>query len=176
MNKISQIIRGWLLRFLGVHDVCTLLGDEFFSQIANRLLYVHRVYGPPDRLSVGQEVVLNDTMINTNSGRVTVMDHVFCGHGVSIITGTHNAFLTGIERQRDFPSEGRDIRIEEGVWIGSNATILGPCVVGRHAVIAAGSVVRGDVEAGCFYAGVPARKVREIDLKQPVSPVPRNND
>ena len=36
------------------------------------------------------------------------------------------------------------------------------CNIGRCAVIGAGSVVTGDVEAYHIYAGVPARKIRDI--------------
>ena len=41
-------------------------------------------------------------------------------------------------------------------------TILPGVHIGRCAVIGAGSVVTGDVEAYHIYAGVPARKIRDI--------------
>ena len=41
-------------------------------------------------------------------------------------------------------------------------TILPGVHIGRCAVIGAGSVVTGDVEAYHLYAGVPARKIRDI--------------
>ena len=47
----------------------------------------------------------------------------------------------------------REIVIEEGEWIASNATILGACRIGRYAVVAAGSVVTHDVAP---YTGRPA--------------------
>ncbi|MGH7686721.1 MAG: acyltransferase [Candidatus Dormibacteria bacterium] len=50
--------------------------------------------------------------------------------------------------------------IEDDVWIGANATILGGAHVGRGAVIAAGAVVKGAVEPFSVVAGVPARPVR----------------
>jgi acetyltransferase-like isoleucine patch superfamily enzyme len=68
-----------------------------------------------------------------------------------------------MKRQLSVPQAGQDILIESGVWIGSNATVLGPCVIGHHAVIAAGAVVTGDVEAWCIYAGMPACKIASID-------------
>lgn len=167
MDKFSNKIRTWLLQFLGVNEVCDLKGDDIYSQIGHKLLGVHLVFGRIENLSIGQGVVLNNALINTSSGRVTFMDYSFCGHGVSILTGSHNYERAGIERQIAIPNGGRDILIEEGVWIGSNATILGPCVIGRNSVIAAGAVVTGNVEADCIYAGVPARKIKMIEPIEP---------
>ena len=64
--------------------------------------------------------------------------------------------------RQEYPKEGRDIVIGDGVWIASNATVLGPCTIEANAVIAAGSVVAPHtiVPAGCVYAGVPARRSR----------------
>jgi len=103
-----------------------------------------------------------NTLFNTVSGRIEVGDYTFVGHNVSIVTGTHRYELLLEERLRDFPRTGNDIRIGRGVWIGSNAIILGPCIVGDHAVIASGSVVTSDVPACTIVAGVPARPVKAI--------------
>jgi len=41
--------------------------------------------------------------------------------------------------------------------------VIGPGVrIGDHAMIGANSVVLGDVPANCFYAGSPARLIREL--------------
>ncbi|WP_228772394.1 serine O-acetyltransferase [Cupriavidus necator] len=50
--------------------------------------------------------------------------------------------------------------VEDGVYIGSGAQILGPIVVGRNAVIGANAVVLTDVPANAVVAGVPARVIR----------------
>jgi acetyltransferase-like isoleucine patch superfamily enzyme len=109
-----------------------------------------------------------NTLFNTSSGFIEVGDYVFTGHNVSIITGTHDYNLLLSERMLNFPSSGRDIFIGKGVWIGSNAVILGPCRVGDHAVIAAGSIVlpRMDISTGTVVAGIPARPVKTISAVQ----------
>lgn len=48
------------------------------------------------------------------------------------------------------------IVIEDGVWIGTGATIVAGAHIGRGAVVAAGSVVVGEVPANSLVAGVPA--------------------
>ncbi|MEO8020992.1 acyltransferase [Polaromonas sp.] len=167
MNNFSVKIKDWLLKFLGIHEVCLLKNDDIYRHISHKLLNVHLVFGKNENLIVGHGVVLNNALINTVSGRVVLMDHTFFGHGVSLLTGTHDYHCTGFERQAQIPSYGRDILIEEGVWICSNATVLGPCVIGRNSVIAAGAVVTGNVDANSIYAGVPARKIKEIQSIKP---------
>ena len=111
------------------------------------------------RVQIASRVVLNDAVLNVMSGRITLEEHVFFGHGVLLLTGTHDPGLRGVERMLEIDREGRDIVIETGAWIASNATVLGPCRVGAHAVVCAGSVVRADVAPGEIVGGVPARHI-----------------
>lgn len=62
-----------------------------------------------------------------------------------------------------FPKEGNDIIVEEGAWIASNVTVLGPCKIGKHSVVAAGAVVKNDVPSYHVVAGVPAKTVKKIE-------------
>jgi carbonic anhydrase/acetyltransferase-like protein (isoleucine patch superfamily) len=54
--------------------------------------------------------------------------------------------------------------IQDNVMIGMNAVVLDDAVVQSDSIIAAGSVVtKGSiVESGCVYAGIPAKKIKEI--------------
>lgn len=118
--------------------------------------------GPATRLSIHPTVWLNDAYLNVASGTITFEEWAFVGSGVSILTGTHDVSKRDAERQASVPYEGRDVRVRRGAWIGSNATILGPCVIGEHAVVGAGSLVRGDVAPYTFVAGVPAEFKAQI--------------
>lgn len=55
-------------------------------------------------------------------------------------------------------------QIGKHVSIGSNATIL-PVNICDHVVIGAGSVVTKDITEPGIYAGNPARKIRDIEVK-----------
>ena len=55
-------------------------------------------------------------------------------------------------------------RIGRGALIGIGAIILG-ADVGRESIVAAGSVVKNDVEERSMVAGIPARKVRDVNEK-----------
>lgn len=57
---------------------------------------------------------------------------------------------------------GRPVSIGAGCWIGARATILPGAMVGDRCVIAVGAVVTSDCEPDGLYAGVPARRVRDL--------------
>ena len=136
------------------------------SRLRTELSIHPAVWGPADRLHIDPEASMDACLFNTNSGSITVGAYTFAGPGVSLIAGNHDIKLAGFPR-RDLQQEaGCDIGIGRGVWLCANCTILGPCRIGDNAVIAAGAVVipGTEVEAGCLYAGVPARKIRKIDV------------
>lgn len=111
-----------------------------------------------ERVYLGQNVRLDNATMNVVSGDIVIGDDTFFGSGVSLLTGTHDYTAPRSERQTSSPKEGRDILIGCGVWIASNATILGPCRIGDDTVIAAGAVVTTrDVPAGALVGGVPAK-------------------
>ncbi len=70
------------------------------------------------------------------------------GNNVSI---GHNAMIHGCT-------------IQDNVLIGMGAIIMDRCVVHSNAIVAAGAVVLEGtfVEAGSIYAGVPAKKVKDV--------------
>lgn len=163
MPGLLDRLRAATLRWLGVNELALLPADELHRRIADESMRRHRVFGDPARLKLGEKVDLNDALVNTTSGRVVLGDYSFCGHGVSLLTGTHDVRQREYARMAAVPQSGRDIVIGRGVWIASNATILGPCTVGDHAVVAAGSLASGELKGGWVHAGVPARPIRPVD-------------
>ena len=85
---------------------------------------------------------------------VVVGDDVFVAHGVMFINDKFDSDT--IENWTM-----RETIIEDGVRIGSNATIL-PVRVGKNSIIGAGSVVTKDVPPNSIVCGNPAHVVRSI--------------
>lgn len=70
------------------------------------------------------------------------------GNNVSI---GHNAIVHGCT-------------VHDNVLIGMGAIVMDNAVIGSNSIIAAGAVVLENtiIEAACIYAGVPAKKVKDI--------------
>jgi acetyltransferase-like isoleucine patch superfamily enzyme len=127
-----------------------------------------RIWGDADRLKISPQAQLVNSLLNTSSGNIEIGAYTFTGHNVCILTGSHDYEKRLAERLADYPKLGCDITIGEGVWIGSNATILGPCQIGDHAVVAAGAVVvpGSVIPTGAIVAGIPAKIIKQIDLAE----------
>ncbi len=141
--------------------------DRLWRRAALRLqkeLYnIYYVHGPRERLTMGKNNRLANTLFNTRSGTIRIGDDVIVGHNVSVLTGAHD-YEQPAGLRRTLEDAGRDIVIEDGVWIASNVTIIGPVRIGAEAVVSAGSVVTRDVEARSIVAGVPAKTIRTLQI------------
>src|SRR5690606_3331276 len=93
-------------------------------------------------------------------GLVLLQRDVLIASGVQIPSGpdTHGTERVDIPI-REQPARLRMVTIGEGSWVGSGAIVLAD--VGRHAVVAAGSVVTKPVPDYAIAAGVPARVIRD---------------
>lgn len=145
-----------------------LKNREQLEQLNMELSIHPTVWGDKTRLCISPLAAVSSCFFNTNSGVITVGDYTFSGSNVSLLAGSHDMYLTGLNRRDNEYKEGYDITIGEGVWLSSGCTVLGPCTIGDNAVIAAGAVVAPgtDIPANCVYAGVPARKIKDIAISE----------
>ncbi len=113
-------------------------------------------------ISVGDHTVVNKrVLLDGRGGKLTIGNQVDIAQETNIWTLSHDP-------HDDFhATQGSDVTIEDYVWIGSRATILPGVRIGRGAVVAAGSVVTGDVPPMTIVAGVPAKAIgtRKSKLK-----------
>ncbi|MDP3981085.1 MAG: acyltransferase [Chlamydiota bacterium] len=54
--------------------------------------------------------------------------------------------------------------IGNNVWIGANSMILPGSVIGDHSVIAAGSIVTGEIPPKSLAAGIPAKLIKTLNI------------
>jgi acetyltransferase-like isoleucine patch superfamily enzyme len=109
------------------------------------------------RIVIGSGVAFTHGAVIQCSTSVEIGDRSIFGPYVTIVDGNHRYRDAGtpiLEQGADY----RPVRIEEDVWAGSKATIVG-ARIGRRAVIGAGAVVTRDVAAYTAVGGVPAREL-----------------
>jgi len=111
-------------------------------------------------VEIQRQVVIGDrTRIQSHTficELVTIGEDCFIAHGVMFI---NDLFEFG-EPNKD-PKLWKSTIIENGVSIGSNATIL-PVRICAGTVIGAASVVTKDIDTPGIYAGNPAKMIRPL--------------
>ncbi|MCH2411683.1 MAG: acyltransferase [Acidimicrobiales bacterium] len=87
---------------------------------------------------------------------------VFTGMNVYITAQNHGYEDLDTPIGTQLPSED-PVTIGAASWIGSGAVILPGARIGRHVVVGANSVVRGEIPAYSVVVGSPGRVVRRLD-------------
>ena len=113
-----------------------------------------------DHVFIENDVVLGDR-VTVKCGvqlwdGLRVDDDVFIGPNV---TFTNDPF----PRSKQRPAAFATTRIGKGASIGANATILPGTVIGREAMVGAGTVVTGNVPARALVTGNPGRISGYVD-------------
>ena len=127
-----------------VAENAVIVGDVTFGE--NCSVWFNAVIrGDVHYIKIGNKVNIQDGAIIhcTYQKARTVI-----GNNVSI---AHNAIVHGCT-------------LEDNVLIGMGAIVMDDAVIQSGAIVAAGAVVLAGtvVEAGCIYAGMPAKKVKEV--------------
>lgn len=103
------------------------------------------------RIGKGVSLGFETTLDILYPQRVTIEDDALVGYDTVILC---HGYLRGTYQVGD-------VRIGKGAAIGARCTILPGVTVGEGAVVGAMSLVNRDVPPGEFWAGVPARRIRE---------------
>lgn len=108
------------------------------------------------QLSVGDDTWIgHEVLVVGGAADVTIGARVDLAPRVTLITGTHE--LYSVPGRAAGAGYSLPIDIQDGVWIGASATVLGGVTVHECAVVAAGALVRYDIQAFNVVGGVPAR-------------------
>lgn len=102
---------------------------------------------------IGENTFINSNCTLLDVAPIKIGKNVMIGPNVDIYTATHSIDYM---KRREGYTIGKEVIIEDDVWIGGRAIILPNVTIGARAVIGAGSVVTTDVLPDTFVAGNPA--------------------
>ena len=123
----------------------TIVGDVVMGDSCS-IWFNAVVRGDVNSIRMGNKVNVQDGAVIHCTYQKTKVE---IGNNVSI---GHNALVHGCT-------------IHDNVLIGMGAIVMDNCVIGSNTIIAAGAVVLENTicDSGAVYAGVPAKKVKDIN-------------
>lgn len=126
-------------------DNATIVGDVIIGNHCS-IWFNAVVRGDVHYIRIGNNVNIQDGVIIHCTNKIAPVN---IGNNVSI---AHNAIVHGCT-------------IHDNVLIGMGSILMDGVVVESNSIVAAGALVTKDtiIEANSVYAGVPARKIKEID-------------
>ncbi|MBE0646854.1 MAG: acyltransferase [Bacteroidales bacterium] len=136
---------------------------------------------PFNKFYMGDDSTIEDfTTINNGVGDIYIGDRTRIGLGCTLIGPVkigndvrlaQNIVMSGLNHNYTdislpISEQGvttNTITVEDEVWIGANCVILPGVTVKKHAVVAAGSIVRRNVPAYSVVAGNPAKVMKKYN-------------
>lgn len=100
-------------------------------------------------LQIGNNVGFNSNCIISSHSRIEIRNNVEVGPNVCIYDQDHDTKCEGGIKAGKFITD--PLSIGDNTWIGANVVILRGTNIGRNCIIAAGSIVKGEVPDNSTY-------------------------
>lgn len=136
---------------------------------------------PFRKFTVGEKSIIEDfTCINNGMGDIIIGNNCMVGIG-NVLTGpitignnvilAQHVGISGLNHGysdihipiRDQKCSIAEVVVEDDSWIGTNVVITAGVTIGKHSVVAGGSVVTKDVPPYTIVAGNPAKIIRQYN-------------
>lgn len=144
-----------LLRYILLANLAESIGDNV--SICEDVILLS-----PEKMHLGSNISIHPYSYIEAGGGLKIGDNVSIATHSVIITETHTWGNNKIPIKYN-PVLPTPIEIEDDVWVAAGVRIIGPCIIHKHAILAAGAVVKGEVSSGCIVGGVPAKVVKRME-------------
>lgn len=111
-------------------------------------------------VSIGDDTFIGHQVLITGNEnyKISIGNNVDIAPRVCILSGSHEIDMNG--NHSAGVGSGGVVIIEDGVWIGSNSTILPGVTIGKKSIIGAGSLVNKDIPSYCIAVGNPCKLIK----------------
>ena len=152
---------------LGGTRIRGVLCRHIFKEMGINVHIAENVYfGRGSNIIALDNASLGKNMKIYGAAPVVLGVHCIVGPDVTLVTGDHRVKIDATG-QRHVLNLDRPITVGDYTFVCANTTVVGGVTLERNSLVAAGSVVTRDVEAGWMYGGVPARKIRPLERLDP---------
>lgn len=141
----SRVKTSWVQGFDYVSLELSKGGQVVLGEKIQNRGNIHLICEGNGRLEIGGHVFFNTNACITSLGKVQIGDYCKLGNNLVIVDHDHNF------KNQDSEYLIGEVKIGNRVWVGANCTILKGARIGDDCVIAAGSVVRGEVPTGTVF-------------------------
>jgi acetyltransferase-like isoleucine patch superfamily enzyme len=150
-SVLSLPIVSFGLRRIGLRALGYDIGRG--AKIASRVVILGR------HLKVSEGCYVNVRAFLDCEGKVTLERNSSLGSDAKLLSTTHEIGGPGMRLGENI---ALPITIGSGTWVGAGAVVLAGVTVGSGCIVGAGAVVVKDCEPNGVYAGVPARRIRDL--------------
>ncbi|KKT31099.1 MAG: Acetyltransferase [Candidatus Collierbacteria bacterium GW2011_GWC2_44_18] len=114
----------------------------------------------PKNISVGEDTIIGDHAFIDGRARVTIGSHTDIASQLMIYNSEHDM------TDPDFKAIEEPVTVGDYCFIGPRVIIMPGVNIGDGAVVAGGAVVTKDVSNGSIVGGVPAKPIRDRQIRQ----------
>lgn len=130
--------------------------------------FIHKKPNPIDQLKNNGAKVGNNVFIagelfynNFEAPLIEIGDWVTFATGVKLIL--HDSSLVDVLIDKPLKTKFGNIKISNNVYVGAYSTLMPGINIGAYSIVGAGSLVVKDIPHRTVWAGVPAKKLYDLD-------------
>lgn len=128
-------------------------------------IIIHRPdkLNPFKNLKIGDNVYIGHSVLFDLTEEITINNNVAIGAFCQFWTHTGD-FKENLNDNNDYKETRLPIEIKNKIIIYSGVILNNGVIVNTNSRIGAGSLVLSDIDSNAFYAGVPAKKIKNINI------------
>lgn len=113
-------------------------------------------------IELGENFYSNHNLVILDCAKVKFGDNVFIGPNCGFYTAEHPIDAQTRDKGLEY---AKPITVGNSVWFGGGVQVVAGVTIGNNVVVAAGAVITKDVPDNSLVAGVPARKIKDLEYK-----------
>jgi acetyltransferase-like isoleucine patch superfamily enzyme len=160
-NHLISRIPSYTVRHAWYHYVLRWYLGPDAAILMGQYVRVKRLRANGTRVSIGGGTVIDHDCLLYTPGGLLIGENVYISPGAWLLTASRDI------NSPQFTETHQPIVIDDYVWVGARAIILGGVTIGRRAIVQAGALVTQDLEPNSIATGVPARVVGTRELPSP---------
>ena len=166
LNRINSIIlEFWVLILHVIGYFPSHIVRRFFYKISgmkigtSSTIHTGARFYKPSNISIGKGTIIGEQVVLDGRDKLVIGNNVDIATGVMIYNAQHNI------EDPNFLAQSAPVKIDDYVFIGPRSIILPGVIIGKGAVVAAGSVVTKNVSEFEVVGGVPAKLIKTRNIK-----------